>query len=72
MSNINSKKALTRNYVRGIIDLTKGGNIMKEMLKSKTILLFIVIMLGFILFSNPSTKLEDDKVNESYLSYNIK
>lgn len=45
---------------------------MKEMLKSKTILLFIVIMLGFILFSNPSTKLEDDKVNESYLSYNIK
>ena len=32
---------------------------MKEMLKSKTIILFIIIMLGFIILT-PSTELEQE------------
>lgn len=44
---------------------------MKEMLKCKSIILFIVIMLGAIIFSTPTTKLDTDKVEDSYLSYNL-
>ena len=34
---------------------------MKEMLKNKTIIAFIVIMLGITIISTPSTKLEETK-----------
>lgn len=46
---------------------------MREMLKSKTIILFIVIMLGVTFVSSHQAKLEDNKViDESYLVYNLK
>lgn len=46
---------------------------MKEMLKSKTIILFIVIMLGITFISSHQAKLEDSKaIEESYLTYNLK
>jgi len=46
---------------------------MMEMLKSKTIILFIVMMVGITFVSSHQTKLEDNKqIEESYLTYNIK
>lgn len=46
---------------------------MKEMLKSKSILAFVLIVLGFAIISVPTTKLEDTQnLNEEYLSYNLK
>ena len=46
---------------------------MKEMLKNKTIIAFIVIMLGITIISTPSTKLEETKdINEDYISCNLK
>lgn len=43
---------------------------MKEMLKSKSIILFIFIMIGGIMIS-PSTELDENKVEDSYLVYNM-
>ena len=45
---------------------------MLEMLKNKSILLFIVIMLGVIFISGNTTKLEDQKVEDNYVTYNLK
>ena len=46
---------------------------MKEMLKDKTIIAFIVIMLGITIISTPSTKLEETKdINDEYISCNLK
>lgn len=45
---------------------------MKELLKSKTILLFIAIMLGAIIINSPSNVLENSDTQESYISYNVK
>ena len=46
---------------------------MKEMLKSKTIIAFIVIVLGLALISTPSTKLENNQeFNEERISANLK
>ncbi len=46
---------------------------MKEMLKSKTIIAFVVIVLGLALISTPSTKLENNQeFNEEYISANLK
>ena len=46
---------------------------MKEMLKSKSILAFVLIVVGFSLISFPTTKLEDSQnLDEEYLSYNLK
>lgn len=46
---------------------------MREMLKSKTIILFIVIMLGITVVSSHQAKLEDSKaIEEGYLVYNLK
>lgn len=45
---------------------------MKDMLKSKTVILFIVIMIGITFISSHQAKLEDSKVAESYLVYNLK
>ena len=46
---------------------------MKEMLKNKSIIAFIVVMLGIVVISTPSTKLEDTKeMNDDYVSYYLK
>ncbi len=46
---------------------------MKEMLKSKTIIAFIVIILGIAFISSPSTKLDDtNTIEQEYVSYNLK
>ena len=46
---------------------------MKEMLKSKTIILFIVIMLGITFISSNQSRLEDNKtIEDGYLAYNLK
>ena len=46
---------------------------MKEMLKNKTIIAFIIVMLGIIIISTPSTKLEETKdITEEYITYNLK
>lgn len=45
---------------------------MKEMLKSKSIIAFIVIMLGVTLVASPTNKLENDTVHEEYVYANIK
>ena len=46
---------------------------MKEKIKNKTIIAFIVIMLGITIISTPSTKLEETKdITEEYISYNLK
>jgi len=46
---------------------------MKEMLKSKTIILFIVIMLGITFISSNQARLEDNKsIEDGYLAYNLK
>ena len=46
---------------------------MKEMLKSKTIILFIVIMLGVTIVGSHQAKLEDSKtIDDNYLVYNLK
>ena len=46
---------------------------MKEMLKSKTVIAFIVIVLGIVLISTPSTKLENNQeFNDEYISFNLK
>jgi len=45
---------------------------MKEMLKSKTIILFIVIMLGVTFVGSHQTKLEDSKTIDDNLVYNLK
>lgn len=46
---------------------------MKEMLRSKTIILFIVVILGITFVSSHQAKLEDSKaIEESYLVYNLK
>lgn len=46
---------------------------MKEMLRSKTIILFVVIMLGLTFVSSHQAKLEDNKtIEENYLAYNLK
>ena len=46
---------------------------MKEMLKNKTIIAFVVIMLGITIISTTSTKLEQTKdITEDYVSYNLK
>ena len=46
---------------------------MKEMLKSKTIIAFIVIILGIAFIRSPSTKLDDTKdIDQEYVSYNLK
>jgi len=46
---------------------------MKEMLKSKTIILFVVVMLGITVIGSHQAKLEDSKtINEDYLVYNLK
>lgn len=46
---------------------------MKEMLKSKTVIAFVVIVLGLALISTPSTKLENSQeFNDDYISVNLK
>lgn len=45
---------------------------MKEMLKSKSIIAFIVIMLGIALVASPTNKLESDNIHEEYVYANIK
>lgn len=45
---------------------------MKEMLKSKTIILFIVIMLGVTIVGSHQAKLEDSKTIDENLVYNLK
>lgn len=46
---------------------------MIEMLKSKTIILFIVMVLGISLIASPTTKLENNEtLNEDYVTYNMK
>lgn len=45
---------------------------MKDMLKSKSIIAFIVIMLGIVLVASPTEKLESETLNEEYVYLNIK
>ncbi len=46
---------------------------MIEMLKDKTVIAFVIIFLGIILISTPSTKLENTyEFNEEYVSSNLK
>lgn len=47
---------------------------MKEMLKNKTILAFVLIVLGIVFISTPSnTVLESDEVlHDEYIVYNLK
>ena len=46
---------------------------MKEMLKEKTIIAFIVIVLGIVLISTPSTNLENNqKFSEESVFVNLK
>ncbi len=46
---------------------------MKEMLKSKTVIAFVAIVLGIALISTPSTKLENNQeFNEDYIISNLK
>ena len=45
---------------------------MIEMLKDKSIIAFIVIMLGVTLIATPTNKLESDTVHEEYVYANIK
>jgi len=46
---------------------------MKEMLKSKTIIVFVIIILGITFIGSTDTKLEDNTVlEESYLTCNLK
>lgn len=46
---------------------------MKEMLKSKTVIAFVTIVLGIALISTPSTKLENNQeFNEDYIISNLK
>lgn len=46
---------------------------MKEMLKSKTIIAFVVIVLGIAFIGSTDTKLEDNTtLEESYLTYNLR
>ena len=52
----------------------KGRVIMKEMLKSKTIIAFIMIVLGICFIGGTNSKLEESNqsIQEDYLSYNLK
>ncbi|MEG2322218.1 MAG: hypothetical protein RSB71_01890 [Bacilli bacterium] len=46
---------------------------MLEMLKSKTIILFVVLVFGLVFIGGSNNKLEDSKtINEHYLAYNLK
>lgn len=46
---------------------------MKEMLKDKIIISFIIIMLGITIISTPNVKLEEtDNLTDDYISYNLK
>lgn len=45
---------------------------MKEMLKSKTIIAFICLVLGVVMVSSPSNKLEDEQIEQEYLVCNLK
>lgn len=42
---------------------------MKEMLKSKTVIAFVIIILGLVFISTPSNKMEDNqKLNNGYIT----
>ena len=45
---------------------------MKDMLKSKSIIAFIVIMLGITFIASPTNKLEEETIHEEYVYANIK
>ena len=45
---------------------------MKDMLKSKSIIAFIVLMLGLTLVACPTNKLEDENIHDEYVYSNIK
>lgn len=45
---------------------------MKDMLKSKSIIAFIVIMLGITLIASPTNKLEQESNHNEYVYSNIK
>lgn len=45
---------------------------MKEMLKSKTIIAFVVVVLGLTLISIPGTELESSSHTFQNISYNTK
>ena len=44
---------------------------MKEMLKSKTVILFIVFMIGVTFIGSRQAKLEDSRSSQEYLVYNM-
>lgn len=44
---------------------------MKELLQSKPILLFITIILGAILIGGETNQLEEAKLYDDYISYNL-
>lgn len=45
---------------------------MMEMLKSKSIIAFIIIMLGIAVVACPTNKLEEENLNKEYVYANIK
>lgn len=45
---------------------------MMEMLKSKSIILFIIMILGISLIASPTNKLEEDNLSNEYVYANIK
>ncbi len=66
-------KTLTRIYVRSKI-ISEGGNSMKEMFKSKIMILFIAVVLGVTYFHSLQVeKLEDESGEEyhNYIAFNI-
>lgn len=64
---------MTRNYVRVKMISETEERKMKEMLKSKAILAFIVMVVGISFIGGTSTKLEqsEDSMDPVYLSYNM-
>lgn len=57
---------MTRTTVRDKISVSRGGNSMREILKSKIMILFIALVLGITYFDSLATeKLEDENL-ESY------
>lgn len=59
-------KTLTRTRVRGKIITTEGGNSMKEIFKSKIMILFITMVLGVTYFHSLQIEKLDDERSEEY------
>lgn len=66
---------LTRTTVRDKIIMSKGGNSMKDILKSKVMILFIAMVLGVTYFDSLATEKLEDNHREDYqesIAINIK